>query len=176
MTTAPRGSLTFVVSHQIELLVACVVALVGGIALLGQQAGAPAGAPAAPAPSMVFDTFAPGPCSATGGLHGGCNPGTLVRVRLATIAGGLARPWAIAFVPDSRATMLVTEMAGRLRVVRDGKLDPQPIPGWNSESLQAIALLSVAVHPQFAQNQYLYLSYTKGTPERSTMALARAKF
>ena len=34
----------------------------------------------------------------------------------------------------------------------------------------------MAVHPQFAQNQFVYLSYTKGTAERSTMALARAKF
>ena len=56
----PRGSWTLVVSHQLELLVACVVALVGGIALAGQQATAPA----APAHSMVFDTFTPGPCSA----------------------------------------------------------------------------------------------------------------
>jgi glucose/arabinose dehydrogenase len=165
---AARGSLTFVLAHQAGLLVACVVALVAGGAVVGQQAGAPAHAP-------VFDTFTPGPCSPNGGLHGGCNPGTLVRVRLATIASGLARPWAIAFLPDNR-TMLVTEMPGRLRIIRDRKLDPQPVTGWTGQALQAISLFSVAVHPQFAQNQYIYLSFTKGTPERSTMALARAKF
>ena len=165
---AARGALTFVISHQAELVIACVVALVAGVALVGQQPGVPAHAP-------VFDTFTPGPCSPNGGLHGGCNPGTLVRVRLATIASGLARPWAIAFLPDNRTT-LVTEMPGRLRVIRDGKLDPQPVSGWNSQQLQAISLFSVAVHPQFAQNQFVYLSFTKGTAERSTMALARARF
>jgi glucose/arabinose dehydrogenase len=169
---AARGSWTVVRAHQLELLVACVVALVSGIALIGQQASAPASHPA----PLVFDTFTPGPCSPNGGLHGGCNPGTLVRVRLATVASGLMRPWAIAFLPDSRNTMLVTEMPGRLRVIRDGKLDPQPVDGWTGPALQAISLFSVAVHPQFAQNQFVYLSYTKGTAERSTMALARAKF
>jgi glucose/arabinose dehydrogenase len=124
---------------------------------------------------MVFDTYTPGACSPNGGLHGGCNPGTLVRVRLATLATGLARPWAIAFLPDNR-TMLVTEMPGRLRVLRDGKLDPQPVAGWDGRALQALSLFSVVAHPQFARNQHIYLSYTKGTAERSTMALARAKF
>ena len=165
---AARGSLTFVLAHQAELLVACVVALAAGVAVVGQKAGAPAHAP-------VFDTFTPGPCSPNGGLHGGCDPGTLMRVRLATIASGLVRPWAIAFLPDDR-TMLVTEMPGRLRIIRDGKLDPAPVAGWNGQTLQAISLFSVAVHPQFAENQLVYLSYTKGTSERSTMALARARF
>lgn len=73
--------------------------------------------------------------------------------------------------------MLVTELPGRLRIVRDGKLDPQPVAGWPVASLQARTLNSVLVHPQFAQNGLLYLSYSKGADtQKTTVALARGRF
>jgi glucose/arabinose dehydrogenase len=71
--------------------------------------------------------------------------------------------------------MLVTELPGRLRIIRNGKLDPQPIVGWPVPSLEARSLNSVLVHPQFAQNHFIYLSYSKGTEKRTTIALARAR-
>ena len=40
---------------------------------------------------------------------------------------GLDHPWSVAWLPDGSA--LVTERAGRLRLIRDGKLDPEPIAG-----------------------------------------------
>lgn len=122
---------------------------------------------------IVFDTYTPGPCSPTGGEHGGCARGDLVRIRVVTVATGLSRPWHISFLPDGN--MLVTELPGRLRIIRNGKLDPQPIAGWPVDSLEARSLNSVLVHPQFSQNHFIYLSYSKGTEKRTTIALARGR-
>src|SRR5438067_13111796 len=47
--------------------------------------------------------------------------------RVVKLVLGLQQPWSLAFLPDGR--MLVTEKAGRLRIVSNGKLDPQPIAG-----------------------------------------------
>jgi aldose sugar dehydrogenase len=124
---------------------------------------------------MVFDTYTPGPCSPNGEPHGGCAPGTLVRIRVVTVASGLDRPWHIAFLPDGHS-MLVTETPGRLRLIRDGMLDPQPVSGWPAEALRAQTLNSVVVHPQFAQNHFVYLSYTKKNEHGdTTIALARGR-
>src|SRR5262245_32377354 len=57
--------------------------------------------------------------------------GTATRVSgaytLTTVAAGLDHPWSLAFLPDGN--MLVTERVGRLRVIRNGTLDPQPVAG-----------------------------------------------
>jgi glucose/arabinose dehydrogenase len=91
------------------------------------------------------------------------------------LATGLDRPWHIAFLPDGHG-MLVTETPGRLRMIRDGVLDPKPVSGWPVASLQAQTLNSVLVHPQFAQNHFVYLSYSKGDDQkRTTLALARGR-
>ena len=78
--------------------------------------------------------------------------------RLTTVADGLAHPWGLAFLPNG--DLLVTEREGRLRLVRDGTLDPAPVAG-----LPEIAaggqggLLDVALHPDFAENRLIYFSY-----------------
>ena len=124
---------------------------------------------------LVFDTYTPGPCSPTGQQRGGCQRGTLHQIRVVAVATGLVRPWHIAFLPDGRS-MLVTELPGRLRIIRDGQLDARPIAGWPVASLDARALNSVLVHPQFAQNRFIYLYYLKGRQDGMTsMALARAR-
>ena len=51
----------------------------------------------------------------------------LHRFQLITVSRGLEHPWGLAFLPDG--AMLVTERPGRLRLIRDGVLDPAPIPG-----------------------------------------------
>jgi glucose/arabinose dehydrogenase len=125
--------------------------------------------------AMVFDTYTPGPCSPNGQAHGGCPPGTLLRIRVVTVASGLDRPWHMAFLPDNR-TMLVTETPGRLRIVRGGALDPQPVSGWPAATLQAQSLNSVLVHPRFTQNHFVYLSYSKKNAQgNTTIALARGR-
>ena len=124
---------------------------------------------------MIFETYTPGPCSPNGQPHGGCPPGTLHRIRVVPVAAGLDRPWHIAFLPDGHG-ILVTETPGRLRIIRDGKLDSKPISGWPAESLKAQTLNSVLVHPHFEQNHFVYLSYSKGDDQkRTTLALARGR-
>jgi glucose/arabinose dehydrogenase len=125
--------------------------------------------------TRVFDTYTPGACSPNGQPHGGCPPGTLHRIRVVELATGLDRPWHIAFLPDGHG-MLLTETPGRLRMFRDGVLDPKPVSGWPVASLKAETLNSVLVHPQFAQNHLVYLSYSKGDDQkRTTLALARGR-
>ena len=76
---------------------------------------------------------------------------------------GLVHPWAIAFLPNS--DMLITERGGRLRIVRNFVLDPQPISGVpvvNENRLQG--LWDVAIHPRFAENRWVYFTYSKPKP------------
>ena len=107
-----------------------------------------------------------------------------LQIRVSAVATGLAHPWSLAFLPDpstplgASGSMLVTERTGKLRVIRNGVLDPQPIAGVPTVRAQVLGgLLEVALHPRFAQNQWLYLSYTKAREDGlTTTALARAKF
>ncbi|OFZ98079.1 MAG: glucose dehydrogenase [Betaproteobacteria bacterium RIFCSPLOWO2_02_67_12] len=78
--------------------------------------------------------------------------------RLVELVRGLEQPWSLAFLPDGR--MLVTEKAGRLRIVKDGKLEPQAVAGLPEVAVHGQGgLLDVALHPRFAENGLLYLSY-----------------
>lgn len=96
--------------------------------------------------------------------------------RLVTVAEGLEHPWAIAFLPDG--DMLVTEQAGRLRIVRDGELLPEPVAGVPEVIYRGQAgLLDVEPHPDFETNRLLYLSYSKPTAdsEWGTTAVVRGR-
>jgi len=97
------------------------------------------------------------------------------KIRVSVVAGGLANPWSLAFLPNG--DMLVTERAGRLRVIRNGKLDPQPISGVPQMRGTALGgLLEVALHPKFAENGFVYLTYSKGGDGNlTTTALARGR-
>ena len=71
---------------------------------------------------------------------------------------GLDHPWGLAFLPDG--AILVTERPGRLRVVRGGKLEPAPIGGLPHVVARGQGgLLDVALHPRYADNRLVYLSY-----------------
>ena len=73
--------------------------------------------------------------------------------------------------------MLVTERNGKLRTVRDGKLDPEPIAGVPAvHSVRLSGLMEVLPHPDFAQNQFVYLTYTKDVgPDMVATTLARGR-
>ena len=90
------------------------------------------------------------------------------RIRVSVVTDGLTYPWGFAFLPDG--SILVTERLGTLRRIRDGVLDPAPIAGVPEVSLQGQleGLMDVAVHPDFAQNRLVYLTYSKpaGTARR----------
>jgi glucose/arabinose dehydrogenase len=97
-------------------------------------------------------------------------------IRVVPVVTGLSHPWSLAFLPDG--SMLVTEREGRLRLVRDGVLDPKPIAGVPAVRAVALSgLLDVALHPRFAENRVLYLTYSKAREDNlTTTALVRARF
>jgi aldose sugar dehydrogenase len=101
---------------------------------------------------------------------------TLYKLRVSVVAKGLVHPWSLAFLPDGN--MLVTEREGRLRIVRNGVLDPKPIQGVPVVRAAALGgLLEVALHPKFAENKLIYLSYSKpGDNRLVTTAVARGRF
>jgi glucose/arabinose dehydrogenase len=95
------------------------------------------------------------------------------RIRVVTVATGLFHPWSLAFLPDGG--LLVAERNGQVRLIRDGVLSPTPLWKSKPEKSPNDSLHSVAVHPQFAQNHLIYLSYPKQGPAGSTMAIARGR-
>ncbi len=112
---------------------------------------------AGPAPAQVQNFR-----SATGNLN------------VETIAGGLANPWALAFLPDGR--MLVTERPGRLRIVtRDGKLSP-PVTGLPPIAARGQGgLLDVVPDRGFAQDATIYFCFAEPMSGGARTALARAR-
>jgi glucose/arabinose dehydrogenase len=77
---------------------------------------------------------------------------------------GLANPWALAVLPNG--DILVTERVGRLRIIRKGVLDPQPISGLpeiNTGATNA-GLMDIALHPRYAENKLVYFTYSKPKP------------
>jgi glucose/arabinose dehydrogenase len=106
------------------------------------------------------------------------------RIRVSAVTTGLEYPFSLAFLPDGGG-MLVTERAGRLRLIRNGVLAPQPIAGapasfWAGESGLPAAIhgyMDVILHPRFAENRWIYLTYTKPLDEkRRFVALARGRW
>ncbi len=78
--------------------------------------------------------------------------------KIEKVAGGLEVPWSIVWAPDGR--MIFTERPGRVRVMEKGALNPKPlfvVP--DVESSGETGLMSVALHPQFSSNHFIYLSY-----------------
>jgi glucose/arabinose dehydrogenase len=94
------------------------------------------------------------------------------RIRVVPVATGLVHPYSIAFLPDGQ-TMLVAEQAGRLRIIHDGVLDPKPV--WTSADSGSDNLHFVAVHPQFAENHWVYFSYPKKGDRGITLGVARGR-
>ncbi len=97
------------------------------------------------------------------------------RIRVSVVAGGLVRPWSLAFLPSG--DMLVAELPGRLRLVHADRLDPEPIAGVPAvHAVQQSGLKDIALHPQFASNRFVYLVYVKaGEGGASTTAIARGR-
>jgi glucose/arabinose dehydrogenase len=101
-----------------------------------------------------------------------------VSVRVVKLAEGLSHPDGLVFLPDGH-TMLIAERPGRLRVVKDGMLDPTPVAGLPDMDHVALGgLQDVVLHPDFAKNHFLYLSYSKNRLPQlgTTLAVARARY
>jgi len=99
-------------------------------------------------------------------------------IRVTKIAEGLSHPNGLVFLPD-RHTMLLTERNGRLRIVKDGVLDPTPVAGVPDMDHTALGgLQDIVLHPDFAKNHILYVSYSKNRLPKlgTTLAVARARY
>jgi aldose sugar dehydrogenase len=105
------------------------------------------------------------------------------KIRVSIVAKGLSNPFSIAFLPDG--PMLVTERTGQLRIIRNGVLDPKPVEGGPKaysagESGMPGAVhgyMDVVLHPNFATNKYVYLTYTKPLDaNRRATAISRSKW
>lgn len=86
------------------------------------------------------------------------SPQSQTSFKVETVVGNLEVPWSIVWAPDGR--MIFTERPGRVRVVQNGKLQSQPlfvVPDVDTGG--ETGLMSVALHPQFQSNAFVYLSY-----------------
>lgn len=129
----------------------------GGSSSQGATAAASGAAPAGPPPIVGDVATSP------------------VRVAYQEIATGLAFPWGIAFLPNGDA--LVTERDGRLRVIRNGRLDPAPVTGVPPVFAEGQGgLFDVVLDPDFASNQRIYLSFAHGASGANGTRIVRARF
>ncbi len=95
--------------------------------------------------------------------------------RVVTLTQDLEQPWGMAFLPDGR--LLITERPGRLRVFANGRLERAPVGGVPRVHASGQGgLLDICLHPRFAENRTLYLSYAGPGDGGSATVLARAEF
>ena len=100
------------------------------------------------------------------------------KIHMTVVTKGLDHPWGLAFIPNG--DMLVTERGGRLRVIRNGVLDLTPITGLPPIRAAVLGgLMDIALHPRFAENRLIYLTYSKPgaeDPAKATTAVLRARW
>ena len=85
------------------------------------------------------------------------------KIRVVVLSKDLSHPWSMAFLPDG--AILITERAGRLRIFRNGVLDPKPVAGIPEVKAQALqGLMDLALHPKFSENKLIYFTYHKPNP------------
>ncbi|MBE9241988.1 PQQ-dependent sugar dehydrogenase [Synechocystis salina] len=104
-------------------------------------------------------------------------------IKAVPIISGLEHPWGMAWLPNG--DILITERPGRLRIVRNGVLDPEAIGGVEEVATvsaqqlfasQQGGLLDIALHPRFAENRFVYFTYSHGTQQANRTRVARAVF
>ena len=161
-------------------------ALVAGAALVSLSGALSAQTAPAPAPAAAP---APRPAGFPQAQPLGDGPWDVqsqeAKLHVEVVTKGLDHPWGMAFLPDGN--ILVTERPGRLRVIRNGVLDPKPIEGLLPVYATGIAgLTDVVLDPNFASNRLIYLAYSKAAPDTppgtnpaqtdATLAVMRAKW
>jgi len=134
--------------HALGSLAVASALVLGGMTGIAQQTRTPTAPPPIPWPSP---TLAEGPIVLDTAIQH--------QIRL-VVTKGLNQPWSLAFLPNG--SILVTERPGRLRIVRDGVLDPTPIAGVPQVQAQGLAgLMDLALHPRFNENKLIYFTYHK---------------
>ena len=103
-----------------------------------------------------------------------------------TVTGGLVHPFSMVFTPEG--DLLVTERPGRLRIIRDDVLIDDPVEGlpeilaigqgaMPQDGREQAGMRDLVLHPDFAENRLLYLSYTKPGPDSlGNIAVVRGRF
>jgi len=134
------------------------LALVGaGVAGYAQQAPAPQAGRAGRVPTAPPAIIWPSPPLPDGPIVS--DTGIQHQIRL-IVTKGFIQPWSMAFLPDGG--ILVTERPGRLRIVRNGILDPNPVAGVPPVQAQGLTgLMDLALHPRFSENKLIYFTYHK---------------
>jgi glucose/arabinose dehydrogenase len=101
------------------------------------------------------------------------------KIRVSVVTKGLSHPWSLVFLPSG--DLLITERPGRVRLVHNGVLAATPVADLSGLSVDV--LFDIALHPNFASNGFVYLTYIKKgkAPDGkngywATTALARGKF
>ncbi|MGE0315006.1 MAG: PQQ-dependent sugar dehydrogenase [Lautropia sp.] len=129
----------------------------------GSGAPVPQGAPNVPGFAPAFDGQTRAPAVTT-----------RTPMRVDEIAGGLERPWSIAFLPDGR--MLVTERPGRLRIVTPAGEVSRPVAGVPKVDARGQGgLLDVEPGPRFAEDRTIYFTYYEPREGGNGLAVARAR-
>lgn len=154
----------------------CRVSTVGWLTLLlGTAACTTQSQPNSPTAAQPEDSLAVAPSAASESTAPTGDISRTVDFQTVTVLENLEHPWGLAWLPDG--AMLITERPGRLRMVRDGVLDPTPIPGVPDVFAQGQGgLMDVSVHPRFAENRWIYLTYSHGTNSANRTRIARATF
>jgi aldose sugar dehydrogenase len=140
------------------------IALVTGICVVGLTAcnvtTASAERPALQPPSTAVaqnqaEQVSPRSCELVESGYG--VPGS-VQVRVEEVASGLETPWGIGFLPDG--SLLVSERAGRIRLVKNGQLQAAPVARIPAVDQGEGGLLGLVLHPNFSENRWFYVYYT----------------
>ena len=106
----------------------------------------------------TFDTFEPN-----------------THIRVSIVAKGLSHPYGMAFLPGG--DILVTERPGRLRILRQGVLDPKPIAGTPVvRAAELGGLLDLALSPKFSEDHLVYMTYSKATDKGVATSVARGRW
>jgi aldose sugar dehydrogenase len=102
--------------------------------------------------------------------QGGFGPAGQVKVRAETVVSGLEVPWALAFLPGG--DFLVAERAGRVRLVRGGKLVPAPVATVPVSARSEGGLLGMALAQDFERSRRFFLYFTAREQGREVNRLA----
>lgn len=96
-----------------------------------------------------------------------------IRYTSTVVADGLSHPWSIAFLPDGSS--LITERTGTLRKLSNGRIS-EPLIGLPQVYADSQGgLFDVVLHPDFADNRWIYLSYAYGSTDSNAVRIVRAR-
>lgn len=95
-------------------------------------------------------------------------------IKVDTLHTGLQNPWGMTWLTDGR--LLITERKGEILIFKDDKSTGEKVQGLPAVYANGQAgLLDIAIHPNFAQNGWIYISYAKPVPGGGATTIARFK-